>query len=119
MEGRGVRAEPRQDRAEHGGGPLSIAVSRQPRAHFWPKVALALSHPRSWPRALGRLRNVALVSSLDHRLRGRFTGANGHLPHVHPVEHHLAHAASAFFCSPFEEAACLTVDGSGDFVSTR
>ena len=28
-------------------------------------------------------------------------------------EHHLSHAASAFFCSPFEEAAILTVDGVG------
>src|SRR3990172_12416587 len=26
-------------------------------------------------------------------------------------EHHLSHAASAFFCSPFDEAAILTVDG--------
>jgi carbamoyltransferase len=37
---------------------------------------------------------------------------------IHNVEHHLAHIASAFFCSPFEEAACLTVDGFGDFLSS-
>lgn len=37
---------------------------------------------------------------------------------VHNVEHHRAHLASAFFCSPFEEAACLTVDGFGDFLSS-
>src|SRR5262249_50056958 len=37
---------------------------------------------------------------------------------VHHVEHHRAHIASAFFCSPFEEAACLTVDGFGDFLSS-
>jgi carbamoyltransferase len=30
-------------------------------------------------------------------------------------EHHLAHAASAFFCSPFQEAAILTVDGVGEW----
>jgi carbamoyltransferase len=29
-------------------------------------------------------------------------------------EHHLSHAASAFFCSPFDEAALLTVDGVGE-----
>jgi len=29
-------------------------------------------------------------------------------------EHHLSHAASTFYCSPFEEAAILTVDGVGD-----
>ena len=33
------------------------------------------------------------------------------------VEHHLAHAASAFFCSPFREAAILTVDGVGEWAS--
>ena len=26
------------------------------------------------------------------------------------IEHHVAHAASAFFCSPFEQAAVLTLD---------
>jgi carbamoyltransferase len=31
------------------------------------------------------------------------------------VEHHQAHAASAFFASPFEEATVLTLDHSGDF----
>jgi carbamoyltransferase len=31
------------------------------------------------------------------------------------VEHHLAHAASAYFASPFEEAAVLTLDRGGDF----
>ncbi len=30
-------------------------------------------------------------------------------------EHHLSHAASAFFCSPFEKAAILTVDGVGEW----
>ena len=30
-------------------------------------------------------------------------------------EHHLSHAASAFFCSPFDDAAILTVDGVGEW----
>lgn len=29
-------------------------------------------------------------------------------------EHHLSHAASSFFCSPFEKAAVLTIDGVGE-----
>lgn len=33
------------------------------------------------------------------------------------VEHHLAHVASAYYCSPFESASALTYDGSGDFAS--
>src|SRR5204862_3933634 len=37
---------------------------------------------------------------------------------LHNVEHHQAHVASAFFVSPFESAAVLSVDGFGDFAST-
>ncbi len=33
------------------------------------------------------------------------------------VEHHLSHAASAFFCSPYEESAVLTIDGVGEWTS--
>ncbi len=36
----------------------------------------------------------------------------------HHVEHHLAHIASAYYCSPWDKAAGLSYDGSGDFVST-
>ena len=32
-------------------------------------------------------------------------------------EHHLSHAASAFLCSPFEEAGILTVDGVGEWAT--
>ncbi len=33
-------------------------------------------------------------------------------------EHHLSHAASAFFASPFDEAAVLTMDGVGEWATT-
>jgi carbamoyltransferase len=33
-------------------------------------------------------------------------------------EHHLSHAASAFFPSPFDEAAILTMDGVGEWTTT-
>ncbi|MEL6526528.1 MAG: carbamoyltransferase N-terminal domain-containing protein [Chloroflexota bacterium] len=33
------------------------------------------------------------------------------------VEHHLAHAASSYFISPWEHAAAFTIDGAGDFVT--
>ncbi len=34
------------------------------------------------------------------------------------TEHHLSHAASAFFPSPFEEALVLTMDGVGEWATT-
>ncbi len=36
---------------------------------------------------------------------------------THLVEHHVAHIASAYYCSPFDSAAGFSIDGSGDFVS--
>jgi carbamoyltransferase len=43
-------------------------------------------------------------------LRSQFPNAE-----IVVVEHHQAHAASAFFASPFEEATILTLDHAGDF----
>ncbi len=37
---------------------------------------------------------------------------------IHYVEHHLAHAASAFFVSPFEDAAIFSYDGVGEWTTT-
>ena len=36
----------------------------------------------------------------------------------HHLEHHIAHIASAYYCSPWEKAVGFSYDGSGDFVST-
>ena len=36
----------------------------------------------------------------------------------HFVQHHMAHAASTFFLSPFSDAAVLAIDGSGESAST-
>jgi carbamoyltransferase len=45
----------------------------------------------------------------------RFALSGGAEPlRIFYVSHHLAHAASAFFVSPFQEAAILTVDGYGE-----
>jgi carbamoyltransferase len=46
---------------------------------------------------------------------------NGHLrrkPKLYFPEHHLSHAASAFFPSPFDRAAILTIDGVGEWATT-
>ena len=39
------------------------------------------------------------------------------IPMYYP-EHHLSHAASAFYPSPFEEAAIITIDGVGEWATT-
>ena len=48
---------------------------------------------------------------LDRGLRGAYRGRYVFL------EHHESHAASAFFPSPFEEAAILTLDGVGEWAT--
>jgi carbamoyltransferase len=90
-------------------------VRGTPKAHLLDK-ALSTFRRRPSFEAYGpppEPRRVGGVGSLLGTLDGTpFQGQ------VHNVEHHRAHLASAFFCSPFEEAACLTVDGFGDFLSS-
>ncbi len=97
-------------------GVNAIAVAREPRAYLARKAWLALSHPRSLFRAAGRVKNLYAVASLEGRVKASLGLQQS--PPIIAVEHHRAHLASAFYCSPFEEAACLSVDGFGDFVST-
>lgn len=55
-------------------------------------------------------------SMLEKELKA--IGGDMPLPPVYFPEHHLSHAASAFYPSPFEEAAILTVDGVGEWATT-
>ncbi|MHB1328110.1 MAG: carbamoyltransferase family protein, partial [Gemmatimonadales bacterium] len=50
----------------------------------------------------------------DRQLRDSLDGWQGDLLYA---EHHESHAASAFFPSPFEEAAVLTMDGVGEWAT--
>ena len=59
-----------------------------------------------------------LVDGYPHHLQKRFVGAKAEPQKWHFVNHHLAHAASAYLCSPYTSAAVMTVDGRGEEVST-
>ncbi|MGD9755169.1 MAG: carbamoyltransferase, partial [Acidimicrobiia bacterium] len=48
----------------------------------------------------------------------RSLGSLGRAGRLLFCEHHLAHAASAFYPSPFEEAAIVTIDGVGEWTTT-
>ena len=43
---------------------------------------------------------------------------NRRLPIINYFSHHLSHAASAFYCSGFEDANIITLDGSGEEITT-
>ena len=60
-----------------------------------------------------------LIDGPPFHLAARFRAADrSHAFQWHYVDHHIAHAASAFFASPFQEAAVLTLDGRGERTTT-
>jgi carbamoyltransferase len=62
---------------------------------------------------------LLLKSLLQEEFRELFAGVNrGDLPPILFAEHHESHAASAFFPSPFEQAAVLCLDGVGEWATT-
>src|SRR5216684_741561 len=93
-----------------------VAVARDPRARIWSKALYAVRMPRlAWERINVHTKFAGLKDEIGRAL-GVSREAIG--AQVHRVEHHRAHLASAFFVSPFDEAALLSVDGMGDFAST-
>ena len=96
--------------------PDYIAISRNPKAHLADKLVRVALRPHRWPSLTSRASNSARIVQVGGEL-----AAEGILPRQsHPiqfVEHHRAHLASAFFASPFEEAAVISIDGFGDFSS--
>ncbi|HEY7303268.1 MAG TPA: carbamoyltransferase C-terminal domain-containing protein [Bryobacteraceae bacterium] len=94
-------------------------VSRQDRPGSFPDEAFHLALQSAKVQA----RNIDCVaialpfaagpeSTAQLELRARFPQSE-----IVVVEHHHAHAASAYYASPFEKAAVLTVDRAGDFRS--
>lgn len=59
-----------------------------------------------------------LVDGWPHHLQKRFLDSKTSDWQWHFVDHHVAHAASAYYPSPFESAAILTLDGRGERATT-
>ncbi|HXY25325.1 MAG TPA: carbamoyltransferase C-terminal domain-containing protein [Candidatus Acidoferrum sp.] len=93
-----------------------VAVPRNPYARLGTKLFYALRMPsfaRERAKVLVKFKGIpeALAQAFDvdpKKIAAKF----------HRIEHHQAHLASAFYCSPFERAALLSADGLGDFAST-
>jgi carbamoyltransferase len=93
-----------------------IAINSQPGVHRWRKVAYTVAR-RPDPRFLvKRWRNKRERAGLAEQLRSAFPEQSLRAE-LHFIEHHRAHLASAFYASPFQEAAVVSVDGFGDFAS--
>jgi carbamoyltransferase len=98
-------------------GDLSLTLPLEPSAHPTPAEWESVWDPLFLSSIVNAPRHLA--GGAPHHLRTRFQGVTAQGPFSwHFVSHHLAHAASAFFPSPFEEAAVLTLDGRGERSTT-
>ena len=96
-----------------------VAVGQDSEANLAKKVRYALANPskvvnfirlRQRKQAMHDVRSLLAQALEVDPLQLRFQ--------EHHLEHHIAHIASAYYCSPWERAAGFSYDGSGDFVST-
>lgn len=93
-----------------------VALNRDPRANFGRKLRYVLARRPSLSLIQQRLANRRQWTDIAGLLAQSFP-ADRFAGEIHHVEHHEAHLASAFFVSPFERAAVVSVDGFGDFSS--
>ncbi len=96
---------------------VTLTLPLEPSAH-----PIAEEWEAAWdPLFLSSIVNAPrhLSGGVPHHLLARFRGVHANGPfRWHFVEHHLAHAASAFLASPFKHAAVLTLDGRGERATT-
>jgi len=93
-----------------------VAINQDSSANFLSKAIYTLKRRPSPALVLEKLRTRRHRVSIDMHLRDCFPGEK-FTGEVVAVEHHLAHLASAWYPSGFEEAWAVSVDGFGDFAS--
>jgi carbamoyltransferase len=89
---------------------LAPTLCNLPRAIVQPRNA---TQEADRPSVRGGVGTLLQMMRLRSHLRAQF-GSDARRVPIAYVPHHLAHAASAFFSSPFERAAVWTIDGTGE-----
>jgi carbamoyltransferase len=86
---------------------------------FWNKVPNLLREQRNFSveENLGMLNYLGHMRKLPQTIREHFPNKKTHFK-FHLLEHHLCHAASAFYPSKFDEAAIFTIDGAGEWTTS-
>jgi carbamoyltransferase len=96
-----------------------VAVGQDSDAHLAKKVQYALANPAKILNFIKmRQRKEAMRNVRSLLAQALEVDASTLKFQEHHVEHHIAHIASSYYCSPWEKAAGFSYDGSGDFVST-
>jgi carbamoyltransferase len=97
-----------------------IALPLEPSAHPTPAEWESAWEPLFLASIVNAPRHLA--SGVPHHLQARFSrskvSGSKQTYRWHFVEHHIAHAASAFYPSPFDQAAIMTLDGRGERATT-
>ena len=96
-----------------------VAVGQDTDANLAKKVQYALANPAGVLNFIRLRQRKQAMRNVRSLLAGALEAdAEALAFQEHRVEHHIAHIASAYYCSPWEKAAGFSYDGSGDFVST-
>jgi carbamoyltransferase len=96
-----------------------IGISRDPKANLMQAALFAFQRRPTLSMVRDRLANTMKVGTLKTEFTKHLKlNPTDFKAQFHNVEHHRAHMASTFFVSPHKEAAILSVDGAGDFVTT-
>lgn len=93
-----------------------VAINQDSTANLWKKIGFTLAKRPDLRLVIDRIRNKKERANISDELARVFAGER-YVGEVHQVEHHLAHLASAFLVSPFDDAVVVSVDGFGDFAS--
>lgn len=97
-----------------------ITIGRDTKAKLFNKMAYLFRNPALIAGAFSRYKNARQITSLEDEFTKIDPSVNYAIlkQKIRNIEHHRSHLASAFFASPFGEAALLSIDGSGDFTTT-
>lgn len=96
-----------------------VTISRDPSANTYKKAVHAIKNRVSFKTIIDRALNSKKVSGVKEELAKALQVEESAIKAVvKNIEHHRSHLASAFYPSPFEKAALLSIDGFGDFSST-
>jgi carbamoyltransferase len=96
-----------------------VAVGQDSAANLGKKVQYALANPKNILNFIKLRQKKQAARNVRSLIAGALDVDPSSLAfQENHLEHHIAHIASAYYCSPWEEAAGFSYDGSGDFVST-
>ena len=93
-----------------------VAVNSDPRAALGRKLLYTIRQRPNLGLVADRLRNAGRRQSVEAEIASTFPGTK-FAGRVQRVERRPVHLASAYYCSVFERAVVVSIDGFGDFAS--